>query len=113
MKTIGLKLQRQISNVHIINNNMQRFLLHIIFWSFTALALWYVFLLGSMVWNIVERRSLEKSASMLSSEVGELELTYLSLSNDIDLAFSHSLGFTETKAKFATRKTLGSLKIAN
>lgn len=87
-------------------------MLRIMLWSFGVLALWYVFLLGNMVMNIVERRSLEKETFSLSNEVRDMELVYLSMSNNIDLAFSHSIGFKETAAKFATRKSLGSIKIA-
>lgn len=81
--------------------------MNIIFWSFGTLALLYVLLLGNMVRNIVERRSLETGMRALSSEVGNLELAYLSASNSVDLNFSHSLGFKETKTIYATRKSLG------
>lgn len=77
-----------------------------------ALALGYVFLLGNMVFNIVERRTAEAEANVLSNKVRELELQYLSMSNEIDLSLAASMGFQETKAKFATRQSLGSLKLA-
>ena len=64
-----------------------------------------------MVLNIVERRSLETDARSLSNEVRSLEVIYLSLSNNIDLPLSHSLGFQETKATFATRKSLSSISL--
>jgi hypothetical protein len=70
-------------------------------------SLLYVLFLGNMVSNIVARRSLEVQARNLSSEVGNLELTYLSMSSGIDLAFSYDKGFKETKINFATRKSLG------
>ncbi len=119
MKAVSLKLKmyaNNASNINVLSNNLERFTLHAILWSFGALAVWYVLLLGNMVFNIVERRALESEARTLSSEVGEMELVYLSLSNDIDLAMSHSFGFKETKAKFATRKSLdtfGSIKLVN
>jgi len=103
-------------NVSLINNNVEKIVLRSIVVSFAGLAFLYVLLLLNMVFNIVERRSLEKEALALSNEVGELELSYLSLSSGIDLALSHSLGFKETNTKFATRKSLGSLggiKMAN
>lgn len=110
MKKIGSQLKRQInnaSNISIINNNIERLVLHILLWSFGALVLLYVLLLGNMVSNIVQRRSFEINARALSNEVGNLELTYLSLSNNVDLALSYSMGFKEIKANFATRKSLG------
>ena len=118
MRAISSKINMSIRNVSIINNNIEGLVLRTILWSFLGLALCYVFLLGNMVFNIVERRSLEKYALSLSNEVRDMELTYLSVSNNIDLAFAHSLGFKETKPKFATRRAVGfisplSLKLDN
>ena len=96
-----------VSNASIINNGIERIVLRGILYFFGALALFYIFFLGNMVSNIIERRSLELNARTLSSEVRDLELVYLSLSNNIDLSLSYSIGFKETKASFATRKSLG------
>jgi hypothetical protein len=107
MKQMSLKLNTYVKNVSAINNNIERLVLHIIFWSFGALAFFYIFLLGNMVRNIIERQSLEARALPLSNEVRSLESTYLSISNNIDLPLSYSMGFKETEATFATRKALG------
>ena len=109
MQAIRSKINMRIRSVNVINNGIEKFLLRLMLWSFAVLAFWYVFLLGSMVFNIVERRALEKDILVLSNEVRDLELTYLSMSNDIDLALAHSLGFREIDVKFATRKSLGRL----
>src|SRR3989344_8105934 len=109
MKAISSKINMHFRNISVINNNIEKLFLRCIIISFASMAFLYVLLLGNMVFNIVERRSLEKEALALSNEVGELELSYLSLSSGIDLALSHSLGFKETNTKFATRKSLGSL----
>ena len=97
-----------MDNVKIIdNNNLEHRVLHTMLVSFGLLAAIYIFILGSLVFNIIERRSLEKEILSLSSEVGDLGLAYLSLSNKVDLNFSYSLGFKETKPKFATRQAFG------
>lgn len=114
MKAISSKLNiyvRNAGSASIINNYIERITLRFIFWSFAALALLYILLLGNMVFDIVERRSLEISARSLSNEVRNLELTYLSMSNNVDLALSYSMGFQEAKASFAIRKSLGSIKM--
>ncbi len=80
--------------------------------SFGALGLFYVLILGSMTFNIIERKSLEANARVLSNEVLGLELSYLELSSGIDLNFAQSLGFKESRVNFATRKSLGSIKFA-
>lgn len=110
MKALSLKINKEIRSISILSCDIERAMLHFIFGSFGALAVLYVFLLGNMVSNIVQRRTLELNARTLSGEVRDLELTYLSMSGSIDLALSHSMGFKETKVNFATRKSLGSIK---
>ena len=104
---MSLKFNNYIKGVNVIKNDIEKLILNLIIWSFGALALSYVLLLGNMVLNIVERQSLEARALVLTNEVRNLEVTYLSMSNDVDLDLSHSLGFKETKPVFATRKSLG------
>ena len=96
-----------MARVGVINHNIEKIVLRIILWSALALTILYIVFLGNMVKNIVERKSLEAREQVLASEVGELELTYLSLSKKVDLSLSKTLGFKETKAAFATRKSLG------
>lgn len=112
MKTIAIKMKSYATGASVANNNdMQRKILNILLGSLAVFALCYIFLLGSMVFNIVERRSLEADARTLSNEVGDLELQYLSISDKVDLSLAQSMGFKETRPKFATRKALGSIKL--
>jgi len=110
-----LQLKTRIRNVDITNNNIevQKIILNAMFSILGGLALLYVFILGNMVFDIIQRKALEKEVLALSAEVGNLELSYLSSLDSIDLALSSSMGFKETKATFAVRKSLGSLKLAN
>lgn len=112
---MSLQLKTRIQNVNIMNNNIEirRIILNIMLSILAALALWYVLILGNMVFDIVQRKALEKEILTLSSEVRNLELSYLSISDSVDIALSASMGFREAKATFATRKALGSLKLAN
>lgn len=113
MRQASLKLKTSIQNVNIMNNNVaiERVILNTMLALLAALAIWYVLILGNMVFNIVQRKAMEKEALALSNEVSNLELSYLSVSNSVDMALSSSMGFKETKATFATRKSLGSLKL--
>jgi len=110
MREINLKSNMYAKrSASILNNSTEKYILNIIFFSFGAFALLYILFLGNMVKNIIDRRSFEIDARSLSSEVQNLEVTYLSMSNNIDLAFSYSMGFKsfeETKTTFATRKSL-------
>ncbi len=108
MKQATLKLKNYAGSVSIVNNsNLKRRVLNIMLWSLGALGLCYVLLLGNMVFSIVARRSFEADARVLSNQVGDLELVYLSMSGKVDPALAVSMGFRETKIKFATRKSLG------
>jgi hypothetical protein len=114
MSEMALQIKRKIHNVNIMNNNIAlgKITLNAMFSTLGILALLYVLILGNMVFNIVERRSLEKEALALSNSVSDLELSYLAVSGSIDMAMSADMGFKETKATFVTRKTLGSIKQA-
>lgn len=109
MRQASLKLKMSIRNVNITNNNIEvgRNILNTMIFILAALALFYALILGNMVFNILERRNLEKEAVALSNEIGELEVSYLSVSNNVDINLSSAMGFKETRATFATRKSLG------
>ncbi len=109
MKSIAIKMKGYVGQANVLDHNSQSRLLGFLLLTFGLLAISYLFLLGNMVFNIVERKALENEARTLANEVGGMELTYLSMSSKIDLELAHSQGFKEVKAKFATRKALGSL----
>jgi len=115
MRQATLQLKTRIQNVNIMNNNIEirGIILNAMLFVIVALAFWYVLILGNMVFDIVQRKTLEKEMLTLSNEVGNLELTYLSISNNVDMALSSSMGFKETKAIFATRKAVGFNSIDN
>lgn len=110
MREASIKLYRGVRNVNIVSNNFefQRIILRGMFVTLALLALAYALILGNLILNIIQRKNLEKEAQALSTAVGELELTYLSVSGGIDLALSAQMGFTEAPANFATRQSLGS-----
>ena len=115
MKQATLKLKNYAKNVDVVNNNeLQRRILNILFWSLGAFAISYALLMGKMIFNIVERKALEANARTLSNEVGSLELQYLAFSDKVDLNLASSMGFKETTEKsFATRESLGSIKLTS
>jgi hypothetical protein len=107
MKQMSLKFNTYVKSVSVVNHNMDKLILHSILWSFGILAFCYLFILGNMVKNIVERQGLETQARVLTNEVRNLEVSYLALSSSVDLALSQTLGFKEANAVFAVRKSLG------
>jgi hypothetical protein len=109
MKQAALQLKMRVQNVNIMNNNIgvEGIVLKSMLFILAGLALWYALILGNMIFDIVQRKVFEKEAMVLANEVGNLELSYLSISKTVDLNLSRSMGFKEVKASFATRKSLG------
>lgn len=114
MRQATLQFKTRFQNVNIMNNNIEvrKIILNTMLVLLAVLSIIYVLILGKTVLDIVGRKSIEKEMLSLSNEVGSLELSYLSVSNSVDMALSSSMGFKETKAIFATRKSLGSIKLA-
>lgn len=113
MKSIAIKIKMYAKEEKVLLHEEDRVRAKkVMLLSLAILVLIYVFVIGSMIFNIVKRKNLEAEARALSNEVRELELNYLSLSDKIDLNFSRTLGFNEAQIQFATRKSLGSVKIA-
>jgi len=112
---MALQLKTRIQNVNIMNNNIavRKVAFNIMLAVLGTLALLYVLILGNMVFNIVQRRSLEKEALTLSNEVSDLELSYLSVSGSVDPALANSMGFVAAKEIYATRRHVGSIKLTD
>ncbi len=106
MRQATLKIKMYAENVSVADN-MGRTLLYGMLCFTAGLAVLYLIFLSNMVFNIVERRSLEAEARTLTSQVGDMELTYLSLSSSLDMNLAHSMSFQATKPNFATRPSLG------
>ncbi len=107
MKEVGFRIKNYAKVDIVSNNNIEKRVLNALLYTLGAFALLYVLMLSNMVWNIVERKSLEAEAKNISNEVGNLELTYLDMFNKVDLSLSSKMGFYEIKPDFATRKSLG------
>lgn len=68
------------------------------------LALAYIYLVSTAVFDIVARKNAEAEARTLRSRVGALELHYLALDHAIDLDYARTLGFVEDRTtSFASR----------
>ena len=115
MRQATLKLKTSIqnasNNISITNNHleMRKILLNTMLFVLSGLAFWYVLILGNMVFDIVQRKTLEKEMLALSNDVGQLELSYLSTAGRMDASLSGELGLKEIKPTYATRKSLNSL----
>ena len=72
--------------------------------SLITLSIVYIYIIGSITFNVVARKSLETTARNLGSNISELELTYLSNMNDVNKTKATSLGFVDANSNiFAIR----------
>lgn len=86
------------------NIDTQKILFRIILMSLVALLTVYLYLIGSITFNVVARKSLENTVKSLNTNVNELDLAYLNGVNKIDKEYALSLGFVDTHQNiFASR----------
>ena len=95
---------KAITNNIVENTKMQRTLLYGFLGVLGILLVVYVYLIGSITFNILARKSLESDLQVLSSKVSKLELSYLDSMNKVDKNYAFSIGFVDNKDNiFATR----------
>jgi len=86
------------------NKDIQKVLLRVFVSILIILSITYVYLIGSITFNILARKNLESEVRVLGSRVSELELTYLNSTNKINKSYATSLGFVDAKNNiFAVR----------
>ena len=86
------------------NMNTQKMLFRIMIISLVVLFTAYVYLIGSITFNVIARKSLESTIANLTTEVNELEISYLDGLNSIDKDYALSKGFVDVRQNiFASR----------
>lgn len=86
------------------NNYSRRSLFKFLIGGLIVLAIVYVYLIGSITFNVLARKSLENTVRVSSSNVSQLELAYLSGISEIDKDYALSMGFVDARNNiFATR----------
>jgi hypothetical protein len=97
---------KAITNDIVQNTSTQRTIFRILIVALILLSVIYVYLIGSMTFNILARKSLDVAVRSLGDQVSSLELTDLNQSNSIDKAYALSQGFVDAQQNiFATRDT--------
>ena len=95
---------KAITNDIVGNKNTQKILFRILLGSLLSLFIVYIYIIGSITFNVIARKSLENTSRMLGSNISQLELTYLSNMNEVNKNRATSLGFVDTNSNiFATR----------
>ena len=95
---------KAIANEIVENSNTRRIIFRVLLGSLLSLSVIYIYIIGSITFNVVARKSLDTTAKILGSNISQLELTYLSETNNVNKAKAVSLGFVDTKSSiYATR----------
>ena len=95
-------ITNQITNDDYLRKQIFRVLLSILI----ILSLGYMYIIGSITFNVLARRSLSNSEIQKGNVVGQLELKYVALSNSINESYGTAHGFVEPSGMlFASRDT--------
>lgn len=101
---------KEITTNIVENSYIQRAILRVLVGLLIILSVVYAYLIGSITFNVLARKTLEGTVRTLSSNISNLELTYLGTANKINKDFALSKGFVEVNNNiFATR---GSARVA-
>lgn len=97
---------KAIANDITKNTNTQKIIFRILLGSLLSLSVAYVYIIGSITFNVVARKSLENTARILGSNISNLELTYLSNMNDINKTRATELGFVDTNSNIFAKRSI-------
>ena len=78
------------------NINTQKILFRILLIGSIVLFAGYLYLIGSITFNVIARKSIENTVTSLTAHVNQLDLTYLNNVNKIDKEYALSAGFVDT-----------------
>jgi hypothetical protein len=93
------------------DKDIRRVIFRVFISALIILSVTYMYLIGSITFNVLARKSIESESRQLASKVGDLELKYLNDANKIDKAYAISLGFVDSKANIFTTRNLPSVAI--
>jgi glycerol-3-phosphate acyltransferase PlsY len=95
---------KAITNDIVQNAHTQRTIFRVLILSLILLSVVYTYLIGSITFNVLARKTLDTTAHELGSHVSELELSDMTLANKIDKNYAVSIGFVDVQKNiFATR----------
>lgn len=93
MRTNTLKMVRQVGYDAEARRSVFKVLLGVLVFLFFL----YMYLIGSITFNVLARKSLEVNISELGNDVSDIELEYIALSNSINAQFGKEIGFIDAK----------------
>jgi len=95
---------KAITNDISANINTQKVLFRVLISSLVVLFVVYIYLIGSITFNVIARKALENTAANLTNSVNQLNLTYLNSVSKIDKEYAQAKGFVDVNQNiFAAR----------
>jgi hypothetical protein len=95
---------KEITNDIRDNMNTQKIIFRVLIISSALLCALYMYLIGSITFNIIARKSLENTVATLTAKVNLLEISYLDNVNKADKSYAESKGFIDVSQNiFASR----------
>jgi hypothetical protein len=104
-------MTKAITNNIAQNTNTQKILFRILLISLVVLFTGYIYLIGSITFNVIARKTLETKVVNLSSNVNQLDLTYLNNINKIDKEYALSAGFIDTHQNLFVSRNINNVAI--
>ncbi len=93
------------------NINTQKFLFHTLLTGSILLFIVYIYLISSITFNVVARKSLENNLIALNNQVNELDLSYLDKINKIDKEYAQSKGFVDSHQNIFVSRNINHVAI--
>lgn len=98
------KKTKEITSEIITNTYTQKVLFRFLVGSLMVMFMVYIYIIGSITFNVIARKSLENTARTLGSNISQLELNYLNNLNNVSKEQALALGFVDVNSNiFATR----------
>jgi cell division septal protein FtsQ len=102
---------KAITNDITQNIKTQKMLLRVLIYSSIVLCAVYLYLVGSITFNVIARRSLENTVVTLTNNVNQLELTYLNNIKGIDKNYAFSKGFVDVRQNIFVARSINHVAI--
>lgn len=102
---------KEITNDIAQNINTQKILFRALITGSIMLFAVYIYLIGSITFNVIARKSLESTIASLTSRVNQLDLTYLNNINEINKDYALSKGFVDVHQNIFVARNINHVAI--
>jgi len=102
---------KEITNDLVENIQTQKVLFKFLLAGSVIMFSMYIYLVGSITFNVIARKSLENNVVTLTREVNQLDSTYLNKVNSLDKDYALAQGFVESHLNLFAARTINTVAI--